>query len=80
MATGVSNNLDSQDGENELISLKVVEDCQFRVDKLSKIFNDPETETQDLVQLKIHMTHLEKLLNRRYGGIPKCSGVILKRK
>lgn len=46
----------------ETSSLRTLEDCQSRLDRIAKIFNDPNTDTQDTVQLKVTMSKVENLL------------------
>lgn len=46
----------------DAISLKAVDDCRMRLDKVTRIFEDTETEAQDTAQMKTQMLSLKKLL------------------
>lgn len=64
MATGVSENTHVDMQQAELSSLRTVDDCRLRLDKIARIFNNPDTDTNDIVQLKITMSKLENLLHK----------------
>lgn len=62
MATGLSGDTRVDMERGEISSLKTVDDCRLRLDKVAKLFNDPKKDTPNTVQLKITMIQLESLL------------------